>query len=220
MPAAPRSLVLHGYHFSVYTRIARLVLVEKGVPYERVEVNPFSPGVPAAYLALHPFGRVPTLVHDGFALYETGAISRYVDRAFAGPSLQPQDPRALARMDQIIGLVDSYGYWPLVRQVFVHGVFRKRTNGEHDPAELARGLVAAAKVLDALEALAAAETFLVGPALSLADLHLGAMIAYFAAAPEGAALLAGRPRLAAWWRQLRERSSLRDTDPGLPVTQA
>jgi hypothetical protein len=34
--------------------------------------------------------------------------------------------------------------------------------------------------------------------LSLADLHLGAMLAYFAAAPEGAALL-HHPRLAAWW---------------------
>ena len=100
-------LVLHGYHYSVYVRIARLVLAEKDVAYDRVEVNPFSPDIPAAYLTLHPFGRVPTLVHDGFALYETGAISRYIDRAFPGPSLQPRDARALARMDQIIGVVDS-----------------------------------------------------------------------------------------------------------------
>src|SRR6478735_9346904 len=68
-------LVLHGYHYSVYVRIVRLALAEKGVAYDRVEVNPFVPDVPSAYLALHPFGRVPTLVHDGFALYETGAIT-------------------------------------------------------------------------------------------------------------------------------------------------
>ena len=78
-------LVLHGYRYSVYVRIVRLALAEKGVAYDRVEVNPFAPDVPASYLALHPFGRVPTLVHDDFALYETGAITRYVDRAFAGP---------------------------------------------------------------------------------------------------------------------------------------
>ena len=36
------SLVLHGYHYSVYIRIARLALAEKGVAYERVEVNPFA----------------------------------------------------------------------------------------------------------------------------------------------------------------------------------
>ena len=43
------SLVLHGYHYSVYNRIARLALAEKGVAYDRVEVNPFG---------RHP-GRIP-----------------------------------------------------------------------------------------------------------------------------------------------------------------
>jgi glutathione S-transferase len=209
-------LVLHGYRYSVYVRVARLALAEKGVAYDRVEVNPFAPDVPATYLALHPFGRVPTLVHDDFALYETGAITRYLDRSFAGPKLQPDRPRALGRMDQIIGVVDSYGYWPLVRQVFSHRVFRPAIGQPADMAEVARGLAGATKVLAALEALAATDAFLVGPTLSLADLHLGAMIAYFAAAAEGAALLAEHPRLAAWWTRLSQRPSFAATDPGLP----
>jgi glutathione S-transferase len=209
-------LVLHGYRYSVYVRIARLALAEKGVAYDRVEVNPFAPDVPAAYLALHPFGRVPTLVHDDFALYETGAITRYLDRTFAGLALQPDQPRALGRMDQIIGVVDSYGYWPLVRQVFSHRVFRPAIGQPADEAEVGRGLAGAAKVLAALEVLAAPDAFLVGPALSLADLHLGAMLAYFAAAPEGAALLRNHPRLAAWWVRLSRRPSFAATDPGLP----
>ncbi len=211
------SLVLHGYHYSVYHRIARLALAEKGLAYERVEVNPFSPDLPAAYLALHPFGRVPTLVHDGFALYETGAISRYVDRAFPGPKLQPEGAQALARMDQIIGVVDSYGYWPLVRQVFSHRVFRPAIGQPADEAEVARGLAGSAKVLAALEALASPASFLVGPDLSLADLHLGAMIAYFTAAPEGTVLLDRHPRLAGWWRRLQVRPSMVATTPGLPT---
>jgi glutathione S-transferase len=202
-------MVLHGYHYSVYTRIARLALAEKGVAYERVEVNPFAPDVPASYLALHPFGRVPTLVHDGFALYETGAITRYIDRAFPGPALQPADPRALARMDQIIGIVDAYGYWPMVRQVFSHRAFRARTGQPVDEAEIARGIAASAKVLAALEPL-------VGDGVSLADLHLGAMIAYLALAPEGTALLRQYPRLTAWWERLSARPSFAATDPGLP----
>jgi glutathione S-transferase len=210
------SLVLYGYQYSVYLRSARLALAEKGVAYERVEVNPFSPDVPAAYLALHPFGRVPTLVHDGFVLYETGAIARYIDRAFPGPALQPEDPQALARMDQIIGVVDSYGYWPLVRQVFSHRVFRPAIGQPADEAEVASGLAGGARVLAALETLAAPADFLTGPAVSLADLHLGAMIAYFTAAPEGAAMIEHHPRLAAWWRRLRARPCLPATDPGLP----
>jgi len=216
------SLVLHGYHYSVYNRIARLALAEKGVAYDRVEVNPFA-DIPPSYLALHPFGRVPTLVHDGFVLYETGAITRYVDRTFAGPALQPATPHALARMDQLIGVIDSYGYWPMVRQVFSHRVFRAAAGRPVDEAEIAKGVAGSAKVLAALEALAA-DPFLCGPDLSLADLHVGAMVAYFTLAPEGAALVGKHPRLAAWWAKVRQRASFAATDPGLPkpdrVTQA
>lgn len=211
------TLILHGYRYSVYVRIVRLVLAEKGLAYEQAEVNPFAADVPADYLALHPFGRVPTLVHDGFALYETGAITRYVDRAFPGPGLQPADPKRLARMDQIVGVADSYAYWPLVRQVFVHDVVRPHLGTACDAAELEKGLAAAAKVLDALEALVAADPWLTGHDISLADLHLGAMVAYFAQSPRGAELLAARPRLAAWWRRLGARPSFAATEPGLPV---
>lgn len=208
-------LILHGYRYSVYVRIARLVLAEKGVAYDQVEVDPFAPAIPAEYLALHPFGRVPTLVHDDFVLHETGAITRYLDRAFGGAALQPREARALARMDQVIGIVDSYAYWPLVRQVFSHRVFRPALGRPVDEAEIAQGLAAATKVLAALETLTA-EPFLVGPAISLADFHLGAMIAYFTMAPEGSALLDSQRRLAAWWRRLGRRPSFAATDPGLP----
>ncbi len=213
------TIFLHGYRYSVYTRVARLALAEKGVTYERVEVNPFADDSPADYLSLHPFRRVPTLVHDSFALYETGAITRYIDRAFAGPALQPASPRALARMDQIIGVVDSYTYWPLVRQVFVHDVFRPHTGGEIDPVERDKGLKEAARVLLALETLASDDAYLCGPDVSLADFHLGAMIAYFVLSPRGAALLAEYRRIAAWWRRFGARPSLAATNPGLPVTQ-
>jgi glutathione S-transferase len=159
---------------------------------------------------------VPALVHDGFALYETAAITRYIDRAFPGPGLQPAEPKALARMDQIIGVVDAYGYWPLVRQVFVQRVTRPRRGELTDEAELAKGLAAAAKVLAALERLAADADFLAGPALSLADLHLGAMVAYFVQAAEGDIALKQHARLAAWWQHIRQRPSFAATDPGLP----
>ena len=63
------TLVLHGYRPSVYVRVARLTLAEKGVAYNQVEVNPFAGDLAGDYLALQPFNRVPTLVHDGFVLY-------------------------------------------------------------------------------------------------------------------------------------------------------
>lgn len=206
------ALVLHGYRYSVYLRIVRLTLAEKGVDYDRVEINPFAPDVPASYRALHPFGRVPALVHDGFTLYETSAITRYVDRAFPGPALHPPGPQALARMDQIIAIVDSYGYWPMVRQVFSQRVFRPRAGHPPDASEIERGLAVSADVLAALEPLVARG----GP--TLADLHLGAMLAYFTLASEGAGLLQRFGRLAEWWAELSARPSFAATDPGLPPT--
>lgn len=207
-------LVLHGYRHSVYLRVVRMVLAEKGVACERVEVDPFAT-LPEGYRDLHPFGRVPVLVHDGFAVYEAQAIGRYVDEGFAGPALQPAGAAARARMAQVIGVVDSYGYWPLVRQVFSHAVFRPAAGEAGDPAEVAAGFAAAGRVLGALERIAAEGLVLAGP-VALADLHLAPMIAAFVQAPAGAEMLGRHPALARWWAGMRRRESLAATDPGLP----
>jgi glutathione S-transferase len=213
------TVVLHGYQYSVYVRIARLALAEKGVAYERIEVNPFAPEVPAAYLVMHPFRRVPVLVHDGFVLYETGAITHYIDENFPGPRLQPEAPRERARMAQIISVADSYAYWPMVRQVFSHAVFRPRVGEPVATEEIARGLDGSARALAALEALVAGGDFLVGAQLSLADLHLAPMIAYFTAAPQARDRMAAYPKLSCWWHAMQRRPSLAATDPGLPTAR-
>ena len=205
---------LIGYRYSVYLRIARLVLLEKGVAFEQAEVDPFA-GAPEWYLALHPFGRVPTLRHDGFVLYETSAIARYVDAAFPGVRLVPGGARAQGRMQQVISIVDSYAYRPMVRQVFSNAVFRPRAGAAVNAAEIDAGLAAAATVLGALERVVDGE-WMVGQTLSLADLHLGPMMAYFVAAPEGAAVLEQFPRLAGWWGRMQGRASMVESDPGLP----
>ena len=127
--------VLYGLSRSVYTRIARLALEEKGVRYTLEEVEIFGPeGVPDEHLARQPFGRIPAFAHDGFTLYETGAITRYVDEAFTGTRLQPQEPRARARMNQVIGIVDSYAYRPMIWGVFFA---RHRRAGRRHPARRA-----------------------------------------------------------------------------------
>lgn len=210
------AIELHGYQYSVYSWIARLALHEKGVGYDWVEVNPFAEDLPASYLATHPFKRAPTLNHAGFALYETGAITRYVDEAFDGPRLQPAGPRERARCSQIMSIVDSYAYWPLVRQVFSHGVFRPLMRLEANESEFRRGLAAAPRVLAALETIAGDEQYLCGNQLSLADIHLAPMIGYFVLADEGRALLQTYPRLSEWWSELSNRSTFVTTTPRLP----
>lgn len=210
-------VALRGYRFSVYTRIAAMVLREKGVAYRREEVDPFAPDLPPAYRALHPFARVPVLSHGDFEVYETAAIARYVDAAFAGPNLTPRDPRAQARMAQVVSIVDAYGYGPMVRQVFAHGVFRPCNGEPWDAAEIERGLETSRTVLAALDAIAAEGRVLDGARLTLADCHLAPMVAYFVQVPEGADRLSRHPALSPWWQAVKGRRSLAETDPGPPV---
>ncbi|MBN8888874.1 MAG: glutathione S-transferase [Rhodospirillales bacterium 70-18] len=195
--------VLYGAEYSVYTRIARLALLEKGVAHRLDPVDVFAPGGPsAAHLARHPFGRIPVLEHDGFTLYEASAIARYVDEAFPGPALQPAGARGRARMAQVVSLLDSYAFRPLVLEIYVQRVSRRTP----DEARIAAALGPAAVVLDSLEILA--ENHLAGPDFSLADLHFVPILAYFTLAAEGAAMLAARPKLSAWWARMQRRETV------------
>lgn len=207
---------LHGYRYSVYNRIALLALAEKNVDYTRVEVDPFQEHVPEEYRAMNPFLRVPTLIHDDFILYETSAITRYIDEGFSGPPLQPDGSHERARMSQIISVIDCYGYWPMVRQVAAHRVFGPCLGEPIDEEEVQRGMQASTRVLDAIERLFIGPKFLVGERLSLCDLHLAPMLAYYAMTTEGLAALSVRRCLSRWWDYMREHPSVVATDPGLP----
>lgn len=213
-------VTLHGYKYSVYAWIARFVLAEKGVAYTWREVNPFAADVPEDYLVLHPFKRVPVLVKDAFAVYETGAITRFVDEAFGGPRLQPSTPESRARMSQLISIADSYAYWPMVRQIFAHGVFGPLIGRPCDPAEVTAGLAAVPCVLRAVETLAGPGDWLVDDAFGLADVHWGPMMAYFAMHESGATLLQEHPRIARWWTAISNRRSFIVSQPELPLRSA
>lgn len=203
---------LHGYRYSVYNRIARVALLLKGVEQETIEVDPFAE-LPKGYLKLHPFGRVPVLTHGAFTLFETGAITRYVDRAFEGPALQPEGAAALARMDQAIGAIDAYGYWPMVRQVASHGFFRPLLGEPSSPGEVEAGLDASRKVLEFLDGVAAEGLVLNGRDLTLADCHLAPMMDYFVRAEAGKAALAPHRALQGWWDRMSGLDVLEATDP-------
>jgi glutathione S-transferase len=202
---------LHGASYSVYTLIARLALAEKGVAYAFEEVDIFAPGgPPETYLRLHPFGRIPALTHDGFDVFETQAICRYVDEAFEGRALQPPTAQGRARLTQIIGLLDAYAYRPMVWDIFVERV-RKPARGEAtDEARIAAGLIVSERCLAVLAGFMGEARWLLGTGdePSLADLHAAPMLAYLAVAPEGAALLRRHPAIEAWLRRMRARPSM------------
>lgn len=198
-----------GAAYSVYVRAVRLVLAEKGVDYRLEPVDVFGQGgPPAEHLARHPFGKIPAFEHDGFTLYETGAITRYVDEAFEGPALQPAAPAARARMNQAISVLDHYVYPILVWGIYVERVVAPLAGRAPDEDKIAHALPRAWACLDALEALGGDGPWLAGADLTLADLHAAPMFDYFVTAPEGEALLEDRPRLSAWWARMATRPSL------------
>ncbi|WP_224543840.1 glutathione S-transferase family protein [Mesorhizobium sp. CA16] len=200
---------LYGADYSVYVRIARMTLEEKGVGYELVPLDIFAAeGIPAWYLEHHPFGRIPAFEHDGFRLFETSAIARYVDEAFDGPALQPADARGRARMGQIIGVLDAYGYRALVWDVAVERLEKTQP----DEQLIASGLSQAETVLKVLTSVKAKGPWLLGEQLTLADLHAAPIVAYFVKVAEGRDLLARFADVRDWYQRFAAQPSFARTE--------
>jgi glutathione S-transferase len=205
---------LFGADYSVYVRIARMTLAEKGVDYELVPVDIFAKGgPPPRYSEQQPFGRIPAFEHDGFDLYETSAIVRYVDEAFGGPKLQPADPRLGARMNQIVGIVDSYAYRTLVWDIYVETVSKPRRSEPTDAARVARAVPVAETCLAELARLKQEGDWMLGSAISLADLYVAPVFGYFEKAPQALPMLGRHAALLNWWERMKDRVSYGDTEP-------
>ena len=206
--------ILFGADYSVYVRIARMTLIEKGVGHRLVPVDAFSKdGLPDWYREIHPFGKIPAFEHDGFRLFETAAIARYVDEAFEGPPLQPPHAPERAVMNQIIGMLDAYAYRTLVWDIYVERVARPRDGGTSNEASIASALPAAQRCLSALSKAKRTGRWLLGDQLSLADLHAAPMLAYFVEAPEGRDMLGEFRELCAWWAEVSALASFSATRP-------
>lgn len=204
--------ILYGAPYSVYVRTVRLTLEEKGIHYNLVPIDIFAErGPPADYLLRHPFGRIPAFEYLGFRLYEAGAIIRYIDENFAAPALQPSSPAGRARVSQILSILDSYLYRPLVWDIYIERVEAPKQGRPTDEARIQAALPKAAVGLSALEQIMGAEPFFAGPNLTLADIHAASMFAYFVLAPEAQVLLADHPLLRIWWARVAARPSMKAT---------
>src|SRR5688572_16175827 len=195
--SAASTPLLYGAAYNVYVRAVRLALTEKGVDYQLIEVElNTEEGAPANYLHHTHFMRIPAFEHAGERLYEASAITRYVDEAFDGPALMPKAPRERARVNQIISIIENYGYGPMVWSIFVERCRAVVGGRKADEDKIAGAVPLVAHALDALEEMADDKgPHLIGEALTLGDLHLAAMLAYGTLAPEGETLVDARPRL-------------------------
>ncbi len=80
-------------------RRVRLCLIEKGIPFKIKWLNlGLMDQKNPSYLKYNPTGLVPTLIHDGKAVYESNVINEYIEAVFPNPPLAPKDPWGQAQM--------------------------------------------------------------------------------------------------------------------------
>lgn len=93
-----------------------LALEHKGIDYTLDVLSSDAGDLKSErYLAINPRGKAPSIVHDGFALYESAAIIEYLEENFTGPSLWPHDPQARGNARRMMVETDFYLYPPLRR---------------------------------------------------------------------------------------------------------
>jgi len=193
-----------------YVRAALLALEEKGAAYEFAALAPGGLKQ-QPHLSRHPFGRIPAFEHDGWMLYETQAIMRYVDTVVPGPRLQPEEPRAAARMNQLMGITD----WYVMPQVSVpitrNRVVAPRFNRPVDEDAIVKAIPNARICIAEIGRLLDGHAWLAGDAISLADLLLAPHLSMFAQAPEGAQILQEHENLRDWLMRIETRPSMAAT---------
>jgi glutathione S-transferase len=207
-------ITLFGTDDSVYVRIARMTLHEKGVDYELVPIDIFAvDNVPPSYVDRQPFGKIPSFEEHGFRLYETGAITRYIDEAFPGPRLQPADPRRRARMNQLISIADAYIYRLLVWGLYVELVSKAASGVPPDQRRVGEAREKMPVCLGVLSDFLADSPWFSGEGLTLADLYLAPMLDYFLMVPEGMDAFRKFMNLQEWRDRVGNRESFLATCP-------
>lgn len=205
-------MTLWGFDASSYVRTIKMLLAEKNftdfkqVPLNVLEGEPKQPD----HLERHPFGKVPVLDHDGMRILETSAIARYLNDILPGRSLIPAAPKDRARMDMVVGIVDSYGYAAMLGGVAAYHLFPDFVGGKND-AMRQSGIENGRKVIGFAMKTKGASPFIAGE-LSLADLYLAPIAFYVSLTPDKDAVFDAEG-FADWWARIQALDSFKSTQP-------
>ena len=197
---------LYGHPMSTCTRKVLTALAEKGHEAEFVLVD-FAKGEhkQEPHLTRQPFGRVPALEDDGFWLYESRAMTRYIDEKLPGVRLQPTDLKDRALMEQWLSVEYSY-FSPAAMKIVSELLLGKMHGKAPDLDKVKAGIEGSAFALDVAEKTLAKQDFFGNKTFSLADISWMPYVAYLFAAEQGQ-LITSRPGVKAWWERVSTRPS-------------
>ncbi|KAJ7775473.1 glutathione S-transferase [Mycena metata] len=182
-----------------------MVLAEKGIPYEPIIVNLEKKETKTPeFLAMHPFGEVPVIDDDGFILYESRAICRYLAEKYAdrGPTLLPNGLKAKAIFEQAAS-VESSNFAPAVWKVMNEGLVKPRRGLTVDQALLDEALAGLAEKLDVYEIILGKQRFIAGDEFSVVDIfHLSYAPKFAKRGGIDIMTRPERPNVTRWWNEL------------------
>lgn len=178
---------------------------EIGLPFERTDVGgPFGGNKAPEYLALNPNGLVPTIDDDGFVLWESNAIVRYLAAKHAAGSLYPSDARVRADADRWMDWQQTTLAAPL--GILYRALLRTPPDAI-EPTEVASAQKRAATALAILDAHLARTRYVAGADLTMGDIALGFVPHRWFLMPIERPSL---PNLERWYRTLSERAAYRE----------
>jgi glutathione S-transferase len=177
---------------------------ELGLQYERTDVGgKFGGNDTPEYLAKNPNGLVPTIEEDGFVLYESNAIVRYLAARHGAGTLWPDDLRARAGVDRWMEW-QSTNYTPAMWAAFWQLI---RTPAEkRDAASVEASRAKSEKLSGILDAQLASRRFVAGDAFTAADIVVGCAAHRWLNLPLARE---SRPNLERWYAEMKARPGSR-----------
>ncbi|GLB42152.1 putative glutathione S-transferase, N-terminal domain [Lyophyllum shimeji] len=200
-------LKLYGHAMSTCSQRILVVLLEKQVPYELIEVDFANREHKSPeYLAKQPFGQIPYIDDDGFILYETRAICRYIAAKYAdqGTKLLPTGLKENALFEQAASIEQS-NFEPSAHGAVFENLFKLLHGLVPDQTVFEEHLKKLDAKLDAYEVILSKQKYLAGDELTLADLfHLPHG---FYLAQAGSNIMETKPNVARWFKEISSRPS-------------
>ena len=195
---------LYTYPASSNSRKVRVVLLEKGLEFERVTIDLAKREQKSPeYLKIHPFGTVPALDDEGFVVYDSTIINEYLEDEYPEPPMLPtlgsSAQRARARLFE--DFADT-SFTPQVGQLMAE---MARAEGERDQGRLQRLHRSIERALDYLNHELTGQQFLAGE-FSVADIGFAPRVLILSEL--GVQAATNRPNVDAWIKRMLERPSI------------
>jgi glutathione S-transferase len=194
---------LYGSPASTCTRKVLTVLDETRTPFEMNLVD-LSKGEhkQKPHIDRQPFGQIPAIDDDGFAMFESRAICRYLIAKTESP-LVPKNLQLRATMDQWMS-VEQTNFSPNAMKFIYQYVFKR----PQEPAVLEAANAMLEKCFSAISVPLAKGPFLTGDGFTLADIVYMPYLEYLMVSP-AKATFEKHPHVVAWWNRVSERPSWR-----------